>query len=267
MTPSDNAAEVRRIMGEVLLAKPLPTCVHNFFNDVASRCAQARIAFDGVEALEYWSDLIRMGVVGVPGGDMGIVVGAIPRLIVTRRGRALLERGEQSPHDPVKFLQAVRRRVRAADEIALAYLNEAVGAWAAGLNRASAVMLGCACERLVLLLAQAVATAGVSPWDAKLTKELQAVPTRISVLFEEVRKCLLHLAGDKKLPGDVADALDRKLSAIFDHARAVRNKSGHPTGADVSADDAEAGLLLFPGFYAFVDDLCRNLPAARGPLA
>ncbi|MDY7011108.1 MAG: hypothetical protein SVV80_10210, partial [Planctomycetota bacterium] len=64
-----------------------------------------------------------------------------------------------------------------------------------------------------------------------------------------------------KLPGAMGDAIDRKLSAIFDHARALRNKSGHPTEADVSGDDAQAGLLLFPGFYAFIDDLCKHMSA------
>ncbi len=258
----DNAAEIRRLMNETLLARELPSCAHNFFLDVANRCKSNGIAFDGAEALEYWADLIRIGVVGVPGGDISAFPGRMPSLVVTRRGRALLARGEQSPHDPPKFLAAVRGRVRAADEIALAYLNEAVGAWAAGLNRASAVMLGCACERLVLILAAEVAKAGVTPWAAKIDKALNGPPSGISTLFDNVRACLTHLAGDRKLRGELADALDRKLSAIFDHARGQRNKSGHPTGANVSADDAEAGLLLFPGFYAFVDDLCASLPPA-----
>ncbi len=70
----------------------------------------------------------------------------------------------------------------------------------------------------------------------------------------EDEKAALKLVMDR-----MGDALDRKLSAVFDHARGLRNKSGHPTGVDVSADDAEAGLLMFPGFYALVDELCGSL--------
>ena len=48
------------------------------------------------------------------------------------------------------------------------------------------------------------------------------------------------------LPAALADGFDRKLVSIFEHARVLRNKSGHPTGEDVSQKEAQAGLLLFP---------------------
>jgi hypothetical protein len=259
----DDAADIRRIMDDILVGKSVPDSPHNFFLAVSSRCKGADIKFDGDAALEYWSILMRLGVVAVPGGHIGTFPGRLPQLLVTERGRKLLERGEQSPHDPPRFREAVRRRVREPDEIALAYLDEAVGAWTAGLYRASAVMLGCACERLVLILAAKVGEAGVTPWAGKIEKEMEGAPSRISRLFDLVRESLACLAGEKKLPGKLADALDRKLSAIFDHARGLRNKSGHPTGAEVSADEAEAGLLLFPGFYEFVDELCSALPESR----
>jgi hypothetical protein len=60
---------------------------------------------------------------------------------------------------------------------------------------------------------------------------------------------------------ELADALDRKLAAIFDHARGLRNQSGHPSGDDVTAEDAEAGLLLFPGFCDLVDKLITVVKA------
>ncbi len=175
----------------------------------------------------------------------------------------MLERGEQSPHDPARYMEALRKRVGDPDEIALTYLDEAVGAFAAGLYRSSAVMLGCACERLVLILADAIVTAGLSPWAAKIKKKLSGPPASISRLFDVVRDGLICRRDSKKLPGPLGDALDRKLSAIFDHARVLRNDSGHPTGVEVSGEDAEAGLLLFPGFYALVDDLCKHF--AAGP--
>ena len=43
----------------------------------------------------------------------------------------------------------------------------------------------------------------------------------------------------------------------------VRNQSGHPTGEDVSAEDAEAIPLLFPGFYEVVDKLIAELSKAK----
>jgi len=97
-------------------------------------------------------------------------------------------------------------------------------------------------------------TTGAASLAKKLTRR-----TFISELFDDVRSTLIELAQQKKLSRDVADALDRKLGAIFDHARGLRNDSGHPTDVDITSDDAEAGLLLFPGFYELVDKLIAQL--------
>jgi hypothetical protein len=148
----------------------------------------------------------------------------------------------------------------------MTYLDEAVGAWSAGLNRATAVMIGCACEQLILLLARSVSDGDVPPYSEKLKKDLEKTaksPISISIIFEKVRDALLALAGDKKLPGDVADALDRKLTPIFEFARALRNTGGHPTAAPVTAEEAEAALLLFPGFYFFANDVMLALNATN----
>ncbi len=77
----------------------------------------------------------------------------------------------------------------------------------------------------------------------------------VSSLFEEIRSTLASLKSSRKLPKELGDALDRTFSAIFDHARGLRNQSGHTTGEAVSAENAEAGLLLFPGFYELVDKI------------
>jgi hypothetical protein len=235
--------------------------VLSFFRKVVKQCERRKVTFLPDAAFEYWWHLVRLGAV-VPFGQIDEVIPCLPEFngfLVTDRGRRLLQERTESPHDPVRYIQALRQRVRKPDEIALLYLDEAVAAWAAGLYRASAVMLGCACEQLVLILAERIVEANIEPWSEKVRKALGETPVRISQLFELIRTCLNELKGKKQLSGPLADALDRKLSAIFDHARGLRNQSGHPTGADVPADDAEAGLLLFPGFYELVNSLCQHL--------
>jgi hypothetical protein len=190
---------------------------------------------------------------------MTIVGPRLLKIVVTERGKKLLERDEQSPHDPPKYLAAVRRRVESPDEITMSYLDEAVGAWHMGLYRASAVMLGCACERLVLMLGEEIVRANLPPWSGKIGKKLEGAIVGVSELFDTVRDCLTQLPNERKLPGALGDAIDRKLTPIFDHARVLRNKSGHPTGDNVTSEEAEASLVLFPGFYAFVSDLCKCL--------
>jgi hypothetical protein len=262
---TDNAEKLRRLMDRHLLSLPRQTSTNTYAQDVFSRlalsCETEGISFDGKAAIEYWWTLARLGVIAMPGVDLGATIPKIPSLVLTDRGRRLLELGEQSPHDPPKYLAAVRRRVESPDEIAMTYLDEAVGAWSCGLYRASAVMLGCACERLVLLLAGAIADADLPSWSGKIGKKLSGALIGASDLFGMVRECLMQLPEGRELPNKLRDALDRRLSPIFDHARGLRNESGHPTGAEVTSEEAEAGLLLFPGFYGLASDLCMSIRA------
>lgn len=257
MNDANTQNQLCRMVDKALLAGR-ENCVHNLFKGVESRANSSGVEFDGAVVLEYFWGLARIGAVAVPGDALPMM----PRLLLTARGRDLLEKGEQSPHNPSKYMAAVRRRVAQPDEVALSYLAEAVEAWRSGLNRSSAVMLGCACERLVLLLAEAIAASKTLPGADKIGKAIEG-RVFVSSLFEEIRSTLASLKSNKKLPKELGDALDRKLSAIFDHARGLRNESGHPTGEDVSVEDAEAGLLLFPGFYELVDKLIAQLREPR----
>jgi hypothetical protein len=259
MAEEESFEQLKRLVDQALLSGQ-EDCPHNLFNGIHSQARAAGIPFDPAVMLEYFWHLARIGAVAVPGDGIGSLPFKLPRLLLTERGRRLLKTGESSPHDPSRYVRTTGKRVSSPDDIVISYLREAVEAWRCGLNRSSAVMLGCACERLVILLAEAIATGKCPPWSDKLARKLK---TRvfISDIFADVRDSLMSLRDTKTLPKELADALDRKLSAVFDHARGLRNQSGHPTGEDVTGEDAEAGLLLFPGFYELMDKLIQVVKA------
>lgn len=259
MNENNEHDQLRRMIDEALLAGH-KNCPDDLFSSVYSTAQSKNIPYDATVVLEYFWNLARIGAVAIH-GDGGQILKpphCVPQLLLTKRGRELLEKGENSPHNPSKYLAAVRSRVANPDDVALSYLSEAVEAWRCGLNRSSAVMLGCACERLVLLLAKAIADDRKLPGANKIGKAVEG-RVFVSSLFEEIRSTLASLKSNKKLPKELGDALDRKLAAIFDHARGLRNQSGHPTDEDVSAEDAEAGLLLFPGFCELADKIVREI--------
>ncbi len=201
---------------------------------------------------EHWWHLVRLGVI-VPGAD-GCSA------FISKRGRAYLERGANSPHHPRRFIAALRARVPVIDELVIAYVDEAVGAWEAQLYRASVVMIGCACEHLVLELARAIGDCTKIRSARKVEARLTGVrPPGISDLFDDVKTAFEELQSTKQLPGAFADTWDRNLAPVFERARGLRNKAGHPTGIAVSAADAEAGLLLLPDFYERMDTLSRHI--------
>jgi hypothetical protein len=203
-------------------------------------------AFDWRAAVEYWSELVRCGVVAqVAHSGVGGVAADSSYFFVTARGRELLAK-RPAPHDRHGYLAALRA-TRDFDEIAVGLADEALGAWQSGLWRASAVMLGVACERLVILIAESVEAKGTVPYATNLSRMLHPKkgkpPAGISEVFAQVRGAVLTLDGE-------SESFDRDVSSIFQHARQLRNDSGHPTGKLVTAEEAQAGLLLFPSFHA-----------------
>lgn len=266
---NSNAEILTRIMDDILLNVHLsPQTPREFFRCLDERVSTQGVRWDEESIFNHWSWLQRIGVVVLSGEFSGSRWKPCPgakyleHFYVTGRGRALLSSAETSPHNPVRFFARIQSQITTVDGVVMTYLDEAVGAWGVGLNRAVAVMIGCACERLILLLGEALSKADVPPYSEKLEKELQKatkVPVSISIVFEKVRDALLALAGEKRLPSTICDALDRKLTPIFEYARALRNASGHPTAVPISHEDAEATLLLFPGFYTFVDSVMREI--------
>ena len=110
------------------------------------------------------------------------------------------------------------------------------------------------------MLAQRIADGNVPPFSERLTKMLAKV-SNISDVFDQVKQAIDALIDDRKIVGDLRDGVDHKLSPIFEHARGLRNRSGYPTGDEVGTDDAEAALLLFPGFYRYAVALMAKVAA------
>lgn len=266
----ESNSALTQLMDEMLAKTSFsPQTSGEYFRALAHRVeADTSLEWDEDAAIEHWSWLFRTGMITLTGIESGGVsyntsnIKPVERFYVTPRGRGFLKRGEDSPHNKARFLAKIQQRLNDPDEIVMSYLTEGIDAWASGLNRASVVMVGCACERLIHLLADTLSRTEVPPWSGRLLKDIEKShksPVSISKIFENTRNVLLALAKQKRLSGNLSDAVDRKLTPIFERARAFRNAAGHPTAAEITAEDAEAGLLLFPGFYFFVNDVIEAL--------
>jgi hypothetical protein len=125
-----------------------------------------QISTDGafwVAVAEHIWSLARIGALALLPQDPQTVGGEVPQeqrqiptFVVTELGARLLAEPDFSPHDCAKYKAATLVRVESPDDVVLVHLHEAVEARRGALYRASLVMLGAACERLILLLADAV---------------------------------------------------------------------------------------------------------------
>ncbi len=72
--------------------------------------------------------LSRVGAITFVGAPMSPTPGIDYQYArLTQRGFDLLRRGQESPHYPTRYLDAVRKRVQKPDAVALTYLNDSVG--------------------------------------------------------------------------------------------------------------------------------------------
>ena len=259
----DNAERLRTLMDSKILQMQRGSAGGLFYL-LRNECEGASpTRYDHEVALTYWWQLARTGLIALLGGEPR---NSSENWILTKEGRAALARKSGSPHRP-GYLAELRRRVPDLDPTVLVYLQEAVGAWQSGLYRSSVVMLGGASERLILLLAESVIAASIPPYSDKLKEAVQGGKSGrsapISAVFDLVNRALTE--DPTALTPSLQESIDRTLTPIFEYARGLRNKSGHPTpGNDITFENAEAGLLLFPGFSAYVYDVRRHLSLKSG---
>ncbi len=174
MPDPELVARTRDMISKLLLSPTNDQTTPEGLFRVAEELAQrAGWRFDWPAGVEYWWDLARVGAIALLGGGAsGYSYAQAPMFVVTEHGRRLLRAEESSPHDSTRYMRALKRRVAVPDTIALSYIEEGIAAWRAGLHRSSVVMVGCACERLIILLAESVAAASIPPYSADPAKRV-----------------------------------------------------------------------------------------------
>ncbi|HEX8793270.1 MAG TPA: hypothetical protein VF765_20140 [Polyangiaceae bacterium] len=266
-----SADRIRILLEDILREHVTSGGGRGLFEQARDRAQRAGITIDNdfyrTLTDHFWT-LARAGIIAIMPRDIPVVPGVVPMeerqhgtFYITDLGKKVLSEPSITPYDWDRYQQTVKLKLTGApDRVVLVHLGEAVRAWQSGIYRSSAVMLGCAVEQLILLLAAALRDAKLTHSPApKLDGMLRKV-TPITDLYDVVHKVLENLVADKALTGDIADVWDQRLTAGFHHTRILRNKSGHPTDAVVTPDDAYSGLLLFPGLYEFIERLILKLP-------
>jgi hypothetical protein len=171
-----------------------------------------------------WDCVLKRLLVPGTGGDHA----EWPFYHLTDYGLSVLKAEAPQPYDPDGFLGHFRTLCPNADPEVYGLLSEAVTAFNAGCLPATAVMLGCASEKLLLLLCDALqaAISGATK-KAKFAKALGANWTlahRYQILQEHLRA----MATAKKLPQDEEETVEGALPSGYELARRCRNAAGHP---------------------------------------
>ncbi len=187
--------------------------------------------------------LVIQGIV-VPGANTNQA--DLPFFSVSEWGRKCLEAGEYLPHDAGQYLARLKAEISGVDASILLYLQESLVAFRSGAYLASAVMTGVGAERSLILLRDGVEAAisnhGLRQKFAEKTKGKPVKQT-----FDEIWK-RLDPVHDELATGLKKEDVRAELSGTFDLIRKTRNDAGHPSGRQISREEAHNLLLLFPQY-------------------
>ncbi len=188
--------------------------------------------------LTQWDDLFRTGLLA---WGLNLTNPNPPFFHLTERGRRALASLTRDPSNPAGYLRHLASTAT-LDPVAMSYLAEGLECYVSGLFKASAVMIGCAAEGVILnlreLTAQKLTTLG-KPIPKNLDDwRIKTVSDALRVFFEG------HALTFRR---ELREPFEAYWAAFAQQIRATRNDAGHPTSVDpVTPDTVHASLLIFP---------------------
>jgi hypothetical protein len=175
---------------------------------------------------------------------------------VSERGQEYIN-NVNSPYDPDGYLKRIRSKTSSIDPIVFAYLSESVAAFNRHLYFASAVTLGAASERLILLLVDSANS------FIQRASSGSAIRTEDSI-FTSYRNFRKKIDPHKKLfPGQLRESYETILDTLFNLIRMTRNDAGHPKKASLDEALVRVGLEAFGQYLNTVNELTVFLNQAN----
>jgi hypothetical protein len=215
---------------------------------------------DYARVLSIWWDLFVEGIVR-PGLNDGLN-NEFPFFHVTEWGQEKLKAHPDTPYDPDGYFKRLTASVPNLDPVILTYLWESLATFRINCLLSSAITLGCASEKALLVLIDAYTNAIVNPRRENFQKKTDGQMIRKQ--YEEFNKMLDgHLR--PLLPGEVKENLDTAITTVFNLFRTHRNEAGHPTGKVLTREESFAHITAFPLYVKKVYELIGWLNT-HGPL-
>jgi hypothetical protein len=191
-----------------------------------------------VAILTQWNELFRTGLLA---WGLNIMNPNPPFFHLTERGRKALANITRDPSNPAGYMRHLST-IATIDPIAMSYLSEGLDCYVNGLFKASAVMVGCAAESVILRLRDST-VAKLTGLGQSITPKLN--DWRIKTVADTLRTFFDGHVGS--FDRAFRESFEAYWAAFAQQIRAVRNDAGHPTSVDpVTPDTVHASLLIFP---------------------
>ena len=270
---SDKAKE---IVNEELLRISAPDSgqslnLGSFFDPVRARLKEEDETYTPAGLLDLLWEYMRWGLIA-PGRSLDDPL--LPVAHLTPRGRKFLEGEEFNPYDSDGYVRRLKAKVPSASDIVCIYVLQATKALQAPAYLAATVMIGAASEAAIWELAEAVdkyldghtsqSSYRENVFPGRVSPPRPNKWTPIKTVFEKVRLIVDEAIANKWLDRNLSEGTEVILNSTFWLIRNDRNDAGHPQGrTDISQNDIEGWLLLFPSYYDRIISLADWLKSNR----
>ncbi|WP_254512493.1 hypothetical protein [Anatilimnocola floriformis] len=189
-----------------------------------------------------------------------------PFLSLTDHGKSIAIAQRPVPYDPDNYLAHLQRVAVGIHPTAVAYVVEALATFRMGCYLASAVMLGCASERILGDLADSIHAAIGTPAKQTQFKKDALDGTmfkRVNAISDWCNSHNGQLVGDWQRKERL-----RTVDKVADFIRNQRNDAGHPQDppAIPSHEETYAALMVFPDYCCWIYELKTNLDTRPGQI-
>jgi len=174
---------------------------------------------------------------------------------LSKYGEQILRETQESPYDPLGFLERLSLDSPNLEANSMEYIQEAVNCYLGRYLRAATVMVGLASENEILKLVEIYGnTLEADDKDAfdKKISSCRNLKQKFDVLYDRLHQDRRNLPMETK-------ELETWLNGIFQVIRLSRNDAGHPIAVNPPNEDVFANLVLFRTYARYLSMLKEHL--------
>jgi hypothetical protein len=169
----------------------------------------------------------------------------LPFFRLTKFGKDYISQSAPHYYDPQGYMESLRNIIQNLDPIIEQYISEGLNCFRRQLFFASAVMLGAAAEKAILLLLQAIADSMSNPSSKRKAAQLLDRPN-LPEIFGTINKTINPLVKAKTIPYSVHQGCTEHLMSLFEMIRVQRNDAIHPITGQVDRTKVFLSLQTLP---------------------
>lgn len=168
-----------------------------------------------------------------------------PFLTLTSFGQDVISQSAPHYYDPEGYITYLKDMAPNLDSVVEQYIFEGLNCFKRQLFFASAVMLGAAAEKAVLLLLEAIAKSLPDPQRKKEAEQLLE-GGRLPAIYDKITATLTPLTKKGAIPYSVHEGCIEHLMSLFEMIRVQRNDAVHPVAGPVNRDKVFLSLHTLP---------------------